>query len=377
LKTDAPGRVVNYEVPIHLDSEEPIKLRQYPLTHEDREEVKREVETMEKNGIISASDSPWNFPIIFVNKKIIDNKGNVKPDRRMCIDLRALNEKSKKINFPIPTVDHTIQNLTGCQYFSSLDVLSGFWHLSMDEPSRRYLSFSTPWNHYSFNVLPFGWVNSPFYFQQFMQVRVANRLPHCVQVYIDDIIIFSKTKDDHFVHLEEVFRVVKEQGLRLKLAKCSFFNEKMEYLGHIISKNGMQKDPKKLRIIEQVEPPRTKKQVRSFLGKINYYAKFMPGLSKAARPLAKLTGTKVAFQWGKEQQQAFQELKGMIIQDVVLAFPDVNKPYHITTDASDYAIGAVLAQEDEQTGVHRPIMYLSKSLDDTQSRFSVTEKEHF
>jgi hypothetical protein len=149
----------------------------------------------------------------------------------------------------------------------------------------------------------------------------------------------------------------------------------MEYLGHVISRSGIQKDPKKLKVIEQVQPPRTKKQVRSFLGKINYYAKFMPGLSKAARPLAKLTGTKVAFEWGTAQQQAFQDLKGMIVKDVVLAFPDVNKPYHVTTDASDYAIGAVLAQEDERTGVHRPITYLSKSLDETQGRYSVTEKE--
>ncbi len=184
LKTDPPGRVKNYEVPIHLESEEPINLRQYPLTHEDQIEVKKQVETMVQNGIISESDSPWNFPVIFVNKKIIDNEGNEKPDRRMCVDLRALNERSKKINFPIPTVDSTIQSLNGCQYFSSLDVLSGFWHLSMEKESRKYLAFSTPWNHYEFNVLPFGWVNSPFYFQQYMQTHIANKLPHCVQVYI-------------------------------------------------------------------------------------------------------------------------------------------------------------------------------------------------
>ncbi len=159
------------------------------------------------------------------------------------------------------------------------------------------------------------------------------------------------------------------------MAKCTFFNQQMEYLGHIISREGIRKDPKKLRAIENVRTSETKTQVRSFLGKINYYAKFMPLLSKVAWPLAKLTGSNAIFRWTEQEQSAFEALKQLVIQEVVLAFPDVNKPYFITTDASDYAIGAVLAQEDETTGVHRPISYLSKALDETQSRYSVTEKE--
>jgi hypothetical protein len=257
MKTDPPGKALNYSVTVHLESEEPVNLRQYPLTYEDRIEVGRQVNSMVNNGIISPSESPWNFPVIFVNKKIIDNEGNVKPDRRMCVDLRALNERTKKINFPIPTVDFTIQSLHGCQYFSSLDVLSGFWHLDIEESSRKYFAFSTLNNHYQFNVLPFGWVNSPFYFQQYMQTRIANKIPEYVQVYIDDIIIFSKTVEEHFQAIQRVFEIVREEGLRLKLAKCSFFNKEMEYLGHIISARGIQKDPKKLKAI-----PR-----RSILGK--------------------------------------------------------------------------------------------------------------
>jgi transposase InsO family protein len=375
LKTDPPGLVNNYEVDIVLETEEPICQRQYPLTYDDKEEVRKQTAEMEAMGVIEVSDSPWNSPVIFVNKKIVDNEGTSTPDRRMCVDLRALNLVTKKVNFPIPTVDSTIQNLTGSKFFSSLDVLSGFWHLPMSAKSQQYLAFSTPWNHFQFKRLPFGWVNSPFHFQRYMQTRIANRLPEFVQVYIDDIVIFSKTKEEHFEHIQAVLQVIQEEGLHLKTSKCSFFNHEMEYLGHIISEEGIRKDPRKVAAIEQLRPPTTKKQLRSFLGKVNYYGKFLPQLSQVARPLAKMTGSKTPFQWGPAQQTAFEEIKMLIVEKVVLAFPDVNQPYNVITDASDYAIGGVLAQKDPVHQIERPVMFISKALSERESRYSVSEKE--
>lgn len=375
LKTDPPGRVDHYTVPIHLESKDPVCQRQYHLSQGDNEEADRQVETMLRYDIIEPSVSPWNFPIIFVDKKIIIAEGSQKHERRMCVDLKKLNEKSTKINFPMPAVDHTIRKLRGCRYFSCLDILWGFWQLPLEKRHRKYVAFQTEKGHYQFKRLPFGWVNSPFYFQRYMQTHIANPNSECCQAYIDDLVVFSRTEEEHFAHLRQVLETVRSEGVKLKLSKCLFFSQEMQYLGHRISAEGIKMDPSKLAFIQTITPPTSKKQVRSFLGKIQYYAKFLPDLSRVARPLSRLTGSKSTFKWEQEHQEAFEKLKGMIARDVMLAFPDDNLPFYITTDASDYAIGAVLSQKDADTGIERPILFLSKSLDDAQARYSTTEKE--
>lgn len=377
LKTDSPGLIRNHPVEIELTSKEPICLSQYPLYGNDEEEAHKQVQAMLATGVLEESRSPWNFPILFVKKKIITKEGNEVPERRMCVDLRELNTRSAKINFPIPTVDSTIQRLQGSQYFSCFDVLSGFWHLPLTEASRQYVAFSTRRGHFQFKVLPFGWVNAPFYFQRYMQTQIANKCYAFCQAYIDDLVIHSEDLDGHFYHLEEVLKVIQAEGLKLKLSKCAFFAKRMEYLGHIISKEGIKKDPKKLAVIRRLQPPRTRKQLRTYLGKINYYAKFIEGLSSVARPLTQLTSPKKDFKWLPEHTVAFERLKEMILSDVLLAFPDEKLPFNITTDASAYAIGAVLSQTDAVSCKERPIWFLSKTLDVAQQRYTITERELF
>lgn len=375
LKNDPPGEATYPPIRVELSSQVPIYLKQYQLTDEDEKEADKQVKKMLECGIIEPSTSPWNFPVLFVNKKVISKEGTIIPERRMCVDLRELNERTKPINFPIPTVDHTINKLKGSRYFSCLDILSGFWHLPMEAESRQYLAFSTDTGHYQFRKMPFGWSSAPFYFQRFTQIYVANECSHCCRAYIDDLVIYSKTLQEHFQHLREVLLVIRKNNIRLKMSKCSFFTQEMEYLGHIITQDGIRKDPRKLMVIKNVPPPHNKKQLRSFLGKINYYGKFIPHLAQIAKPLTKLTGSKREFTWHEEQQVAYEALKRLIAEDVMLMFPDVTKPYNVTTDASDYAIGAVLSQTDEESKLERPILFISKSLDETQTRYSVTEKE--
>jgi transposase InsO family protein len=377
LKTDPPGRVDEYAVPIQLTTQNPVFLNQYHLSAADNRESDKQVELMLKAGVIRPSISPYNFPRLFTDKKIITNEGTEVPDRRFCIDLRALNEISERISFPMPTCDHTIHRLRGSQYYSCLDILSGFWHLPLTPESCKYVAFSTGKGHFEFTVLPFGWVNSPFWFQRFTQTCIANPNGDYCQAYIDDLVVFSKDVEDHFLHLRQVLNTIRSLNVRLKTSKCSFFAREMEYLGHIISADGIRMNPKKVKVIMNLPRPTTKKQVRSFLGKVNYYAKFLPTLSHIARPLGRLTGKRVVFQWGDEEELAFQTLKQMIAEDVMLAFPDEETPFTITTDASEYAIGAVLSQKDGKTGVERPVMFLSKALDKTQVNWHTPEKETY
>jgi hypothetical protein len=193
----------------------------------------------------------------------------------------------------IPTVDATLHQLGEARYFTTLDVLSGFWHLPIKEAHRKYLVFVTKLAHYEFCKMPIGWNISPFHFQRYMTTRVADKEKAWCQVYIDDKVIFSGTEEDHFQDIDLVLKVI-EKGVHVKMVKINPFQLQLEYLEHIITKEGIKKGPKKLAAIVEASPLRTKKQVRQFLGKTNYYAKFIPHLSMIAGHLAKLTSQSYA-----------------------------------------------------------------------------------
>jgi predicted transcriptional regulator len=197
--------------------------------------------------------------------------------------------------------------------------------------------------------MPFGWKNAPFFFQNYTQTRIANRHPVFTKVNIDDIIVHSETKQNHFEHIDQVLGTIQDENIILKLSKCTFFQPELEYLGHVLSKEGIRKDPKKVAAILKANTPKSKEDVRRFLGKINYYGKFVPNMARIAKPLSKLTSqsASVIFEWKAEQESAFRQLLEIIAQDVMLALPDPNKPFLITTDASHEGIGSVLSQKDE------------------------------
>jgi len=377
LKHEPPGEVKTYEVEIKLKKYEPIYIRPYALSDVIQEEIDRQLGVMLKHKIIRPSISEWNFPIVAVKKKILDLQHDKVHDIRMCIDFRPMNDITEEMTWPIPTVEDTLRRLGGAKFFTTLDVLSGFWTLPVKEQHRKYLAFATKLAHYEFCRMPFGWINSPFHFQRYMQTQIADKNRDCCQVYIDDIIIYSKDKEEHFQHIRKVLKILAEEGLYLKMMKVHAFQPQIEYLGHIISREGIKKDPKKVEAILKCKDPVNKKQVRQILGKANYIGKFIANLADITGPMSKVTSSseKVPFVWGEEQKIALKRLKKAIIQDVMLAFPDSSKPYNITTDASDYAVSGVLSQTDDKTKLERPIMFISKSLNETERRYTVTEKE--
>jgi len=377
LKHEPPGLVKSYEVEIKLTKYDPIYIRPYAMSDVVLVEIDRQLTVMLKHSIIGPSISEWNFPIVAVKKKLLDLQKDQIQEIRMCIDYRELNKITEAMTWPIPAVDATLHRLGGAKFFTTLDILSGFWNLPIKKEHRKFLAFATKFAHYEFNRMPFGWNNSPFHFQRYMQTRIADRHKDCCQVYIDDIVIYSNTKEEHFEHIRKVLATLQEEGLFLKMMKIHTFQPQLEYLGHIIARDGIRKDPKKLTPLAKVKAPVNKKQVRQFLGKINYYSKFMAHLAFYARLLARLTSQsdEVPFEWGEAEQAAFEHLKRAVMEDVVLAYPDPNKPFNITADASDYALGAVLSQTDEETKLERPIMFISTTLSPTERRYTTTEKE--
>ena len=377
LKQEPPGLAKDFEVKVELTSEEPIHIPQYRLPEAIQDEVQKQTDEMVKHGVAKMSMSRYNFPIVPVPKKALSNEGKEVKETRTCVNLIALNEKTVIKFFIVPLIESTFSSLAGSCYFSSLDILSAFWHIPLHPDSCKYFAFSTTRGHYEYNRIPFGWVNSPFYFQHFSQTRIANKHPESTQVYIDDVMVHSKDKEKHFTHLDEVLDTISSENIMLKLAKCAFFQPELKYLGHIISRRGIQKDPEKVMAVLNSPPPRSKKESRRLMGMLNYYGNFMENLAIIGKPIWETTSQsdKVKFVWTDECEAARQTLLKMLARDVVLELPNPNKPFVIVTDASEYGIGAKLAQKDDAKGVLRPIMFISKSLDATQRKYTVTEKE--
>jgi transposase InsO family protein len=374
LKSDPPGCVTHNTVTIELHDESPCQVKQYNLSPTDRKIIETHIEDMLRTGVIRKSHSPHQAPVLLANKKVNTREGP-KQDKRFCIDFRELNRRTKKRGFPIPLIDETLRSFAGCKYFTTFDILKGFWHLPLDEKSKPYTAFCAVDAKFEFNVLPFGWVNSPYIFQEFVRTRIVGEMGAFCSIYIDDIMVFSKTEQEHLKHIEMVLQACAREKVSLKLSKCTFFADEVEYLGHIVGATGVRKDPAKTAAIDLVPAPRTRRQVRSFLGKVQYYAKFVPHLSHLAKPMHHLTKDSTVFTWTDQCQRNFEEIKRILSHDVTLAYPDMAKPFTLTTDASDYAIGAVLSQTDDVTGRERPISFLSKSLSGPQLHWSTTEKE--
>jgi len=324
LKHEPPGLVKDFVVPVRLTSDEPINIPQYRLPDAVQAEVHEQTEELLKHGIVSESTSRYNFPIVPVPKKIITNEGTVKKELRACLNLIDLNRITEIIFFIIPTIAGTFSRLAGACFFSSLDILSGFLHLPVQEEHRKYFAFSTNRGHYEYNRIPFGWINSPFYFQQFTQTRIANRHPEYTSVYIDDVMVHSKEKEQHFDHLDKVLDTVQSENVILKLSKCTFFQPELKYLGHIISKDGIRKDPEKVMAFLNTPPPKNKKESRRLMGMFNYYGAFMKDLAIIGHPIWKTTSQsdKVKFEWTPECEAARQTLMRMIAEDITLALPD-------------------------------------------------------
>ena len=251
-------------------------------------------------------------------------------------------------------------SLEGSKYFTCLDLRSGYWQIELDEESKEKTAFTSFMGLNQFRVLPFGLSSAGSTFSELMDKTLADTQHKFARAYLDDVIIFSKTFEEHLEHIETVFSRLRDAGLKLKMSKCDFLKCEVNYLGHVVSATGIKPDPEKVKTIQRLATPATVRDVRSFIGMCSYYRRFVPNFAKIAKPPTEVTKKNRRFYWTDECQAAFETLCECLMEAPILAYPDINKPYKLYTDASNYAIGAALVQETEMG--ERVIQYLSHQL---------------
>ena len=328
---------------------------------------------MLKVGAIRKSVSPWASPVVLVCKK----DGSL----RFCIDLQKLNSQTIKDVYSLPRIEESLDCLNGAIIFMSLDLKAGYWQVEMEENSIPYTAFTVgPLGFYECVCMPFGLTNAPATFQHLMESCLGDyHLKYCI-IYLDDIIIFSKTPEEHIDRLCKVFQKLDEAGLHLQPSKCEFFWDRLEYLGHVVSRKGIETNSKKIAAILNWPQPRHITQVRSFLGFCNYYRKFIRGYAQVARPLYQLlTGENAKkktneIEWTEQCKQAFDKLKEICSDTPILAYADYNKCFKVHTDASEQGLGAVLYQ-DQDDGTTRVIAYASQNLSKSEKRYHSSKLE--
>ena len=326
------------------------------------------VESMEKQGVIKPSTSPWSSPVVLAPKK----DGSL----RFCIDYRKLNSMMEKDVYPLPRIDDILDTLGETRYFTSLDLAAGYWQIEMDPESCEKSAFVTHQGLHEFVRMPFGLCNAPATFQRLIEVVLAGLVWKCVFAYIDDVLVCSRTFEDHLRHLEQVFARLRQAGLRLKPQKCLFLREKVPYLGYIVTREGIVPDQAKTEKILSYPVPVDVARVRQFLGLASYYRHFVPGFAKAAAPLHALLKKDANFHWTQQCQESFDHLKELLVTPPVLAYPQFQSehPFILETDASTEGLGAVLAQQQSDGKVH-PIAYASRSLNPHERNYGITELE--
>jgi len=330
------------------------------------EEVREHLKEMLEAGAIRESHSPFSSNVVLVRKKG-DNS------LRFCIDFRRLNNRTVKDAHSLPRIEETIDTLAGSRYFSKLDLRSGYWQVAMKEEDKAKTAFSVgPLGFYECNRLAFGLCNAPGTFQRLMERCMGElHLRECV-IYLDDIIIFSKTLEEHFSRLRAVFERLESAGLKLKGSKCEFFRTQVTYLGHLVSERGVETDPEKISALQNWPAPSSIKELRRFLGFASYFRRFVPRFAQVSKPLndllvghptnkkGKSRKSAVPWVWAEDQQEAFDQLISLLTSPPVLAYADYDKPFILNCDASGTGLGAVLCQEID--GTERVVAYASRGL---------------
>ena len=334
-----------------------------------RREVARQLEAMQNEGVIQPSRSPWASPVVLVRKK--------DGTHRFCVDYRRLNSVTKADTYPLPRIDDLLDQLGLAKYFTTLDLAAGYWQIRVHQGSQEKTAFVTPQGLFEFRVMPFGLCNAPAVFQRLMQ-QVLQGLnpaegPDFVSVYLDDVLVFSQTLEEHLEHLKRVIERIEEVGLKLKPTKCKFVRKEVEYLGHIITPEGLRPNPKLVTAVREYPTPRDIHGLRRFLGMASYYRRFIAGFARIAEPLHQQTRKDVVFQWTPECQLAFETLKAKLTTAPVLAYPAFDKDFVLETDASIQGLGAVLSQHTD--GKLHPVAYASRALSKPEKNYGITELE--
>jgi hypothetical protein len=347
-----PKRGIQYEIQLQQDCPLP-NIGMYRMSVMENAEIKKQIQELLDKGVIVPSSSPCGSPIVLVPNKY--------GTWCMCVDFRALNKIMVKNHYPLPRIDDLLDQLKDAKYFTKLDLRSGYHQIRIAEGDTWKTTFKTKKGLFEWMVMPFGLCNEPPTFMRVMNDVLRPFLDDCVIVYLDDNLIFSKSREEHVKHVKQVLDVLKKEKLFLKMSKCEFGKNSLIYLGHIVGGGELKIDPSKVKVILEWPKPNNVREVRSFLGAAQYWRKFIANFSSIVAPLHVVTSVKQVFQWGGKQQKAFDTLKEKISLVLVLALPNLRQPFEIQIDARNYAMGAVLLQHG------KPICFHSETFNGTVS----------
>ena len=338
---DLPGIPPNKDIDFHIKltpGTEPISKAPCRMAPLELKELKVQMEELVSKGFVRPSTSPWGAPVFFVKKK----DGSL----RLCIDYRELNKVTIRNQYPLPRIEDLFDQLQGAKVFLKIDLRSGYHKLKIRSKDVPKTAFRTRYGHYEFLVMPFGLTNAPAVFMDLMNRIFQPYLDKFVIVFIDDILIYSGSEEDHEENLRVVLQILRENQLCAKFSKCQFLLDSVAFLGHVISAEGVSVDPQKIEAIVNWKPPMNVIEIRSFLGLAGYYRKFVEGFSKLAGPLTKLTRKEEKFVWLEACQQSFDELKWKLTSAPVLTLPSGQDGYTMYCDASRQGLGCVLMQHE-------------------------------
>ena len=383
------GRTKLVKMDIDTGDSPLVSSRPYTLHLKHYEWVQREIESLERAGVITKSMSKWASPIVIVPKKSAPREPL---KRRLCVDFRKVNELQREVItagktkgqisiHPLPKIDEMYVKLKGAKVFSTIDLRSGYHHIALGKSSRAKTAFVMPFGKYKFLMVPFGLAQAPAYFQLLMN-KVLKGLKFTM-TYLDDIIIFSQDELQHLEHLEIVFSHLQEAGLKMKHSKCDYFKSEIHYLGHLISPEGISPLPNKLDSIRHMPVPNSVKEIKQFLGLTGYYRKFIPRFADISRPLTTLMKKDTKFEWTSACQKSFELLKEALCGEPVLKYADTSKPYTLYPDASKYGWAGVLTQPHtmtiygKSTTTDHPVAFVNGLFRGSQLNWEALMKEAF
>ena len=351
--------------PIELElkdpNSKPYHAKPYPVPRSQEQKLKDEIRRMCEFGVMrKVNRSEWGCPMFTIPK----------PDGtlRSLADLRELNKRIKRKPFPLPKITDMLQRLEGFVYATKLDLNMGYYHILLSPESSKLCTIVLPWGKYEYLRLPMGLCNSPDIFQEKINDLVEDL--EFAMAYIDDLLIITKgTFQDHLDHLEQVLTRLLEAGLKVNGTKSKFCDIELEYLGYLINRQGVRPTTQKVKAILEISTPKTRKELRRFIGMVNYYRDMWPKRAHLLAPLSSQTSSKVKWTWTPQHQEAFEEIKKVIAQETLLNYPDFNKPFDIHTDASKIQLGACISQNG------KPVAFYSRKLNPAQTRYTTTERE--
>jgi hypothetical protein len=331
-----PKRKVEFVIEL-IPGTAPISKRAYRVSGPELVELKKQIDELLEKGYIRPSTSPWAVPVLFVEKK--------DGTKTMCIDYRSLNEVTVKNKYPLPRIEDLFDQLREASVFLKIDLRSGYHQLRIRPSDIPKSTFITKYGLYEFTIMSFGLTNAPAYFMYLMNSVFLDYLDQFVVVFIDDILVYSQNEQEHEEHLRKVLQRLRDCQLYAKLSMCEFWISEVLFLGHIINRDGLVVDPKKVAVILDWKAPKDVRGIKSFIGMAGYYRHFIEGFSKIARPMTALSAKKVEFKWTLACQESFEMLKKKLTTTPVLILPDVHKPFSMYCDASYIGLGCVLMQE--------------------------------